>query len=132
MVIPAQIQRLAPANWSRFDRRPTWSVVTSRELSKIFGVSLQTINNWKMRDILPPPIAHKKLVGNCNYYRISQIRAWAEARPENDIHWEWVHTVLDPTGETFGTLWMAEFGCRTLPHDFKVEKPPYEYSFIDP
>lgn len=78
------------ANWSDYDLRPTWSVISSRELSQILSVSLQTINNWHIRGILPSPVSHPKLKGNKNYFRISSIKSWLENRPEDEIHWEWV------------------------------------------
>ena len=47
------------ASWcslTLFDR-PPWHVVSSRELAKTFGVTLQTIANWRVRDVGPPPVA---------------------------------------------------------------------------
>ncbi len=80
------------ANWQPFERRPTWSVVSSAELAQVLGVHLQTINNWKIRGILPTPITSPRLKGkgNRNYFRISSIRSWLENKTELAIHDSWV------------------------------------------
>jgi hypothetical protein len=118
-------------NWKPFERRPTWSVVTSRELAQVLGVSLQTINNWKMRFILPEPEPHSgELIGNRNYYKISKIRSWLENRPEDEIHWEWVHRWISPLSEGIERLGQADFLVTSIPHFFSVEKPLLPGNFI--
>ena len=78
------------ANWGSAAKRPSWNYVTSAELAKILGVHLQTINNWKLRGILPEPeINNRSLRGNKNYYKISTIRAWLENKTEDQVHTEW-------------------------------------------
>lgn len=106
-------------NWELVERRPTWSTVTSRELSAVFGVHLQTINNWALRGHLPPREHHKNLSGNKNHYRISTIRAWLENRPEIEIHWEWIRQHL---GNDFTTLWQAAEICNVAFDVFNVER----------
>jgi len=115
-------KRSIKADWSAFLRRPPWSFVTSRELSRIVNVSLQTINNWKMRGILPEPSSHPKLKGNYNYYRISAIRSWLENRPEEDIQWEWVTKYLD-NNPPYTNLQQAQYVAEVCYNIFEVEKP---------
>ncbi len=120
--------RSIQANWQPFDRRPTWSVVSSRELAKVLNVSLQTINNWKMREILPEPESHPRLKGNKNYYKISKIRSWLENVPEQDIHWEWANRCLAEFGP-FPALPQVEY---VVIHAYKllsVDKPRIPANF---
>lgn len=113
-------------NWGLFDRRPTWSVVTSAELAQVLNVHLQTINNWKVRGILPAPVTDKKLVGNKNYFRISEIRAWLENKPESDIHGEWVQNHIPYDLES---LAQAEYVVSKLYRSLNVEKPLVSANF---
>lgn len=94
--MPKTIQS-AKINWQSVEKRPTWCSVTSRELANILGVHLQTINNWHIRGHLPDPEPRVKKQGNKNRYKISKIRAWLENRTEDEIHWEFINTHLDPT-----------------------------------
>lgn len=88
------------ADWSRIPPRALWEHVTSRELSKVFGVHLQTINNWRIRDILPEPDEKSgRRRGNKNYYRVATIRAWLESRTEYDLIHEYVTDELDMCAE---------------------------------
>ena len=73
------------ADWSRYERRAPWSFVSSRELSFVLGVSLNTISNYKMRGILPSPEPHPRFRGNRNWYKISTIKAWLTGRTEEEI-----------------------------------------------
>ncbi len=115
---------LAAANWSKYQTRPTWSVITSRELCEVFGVSLQTINNWKMRNILPPPLPKSsRLSGHKNFYRIADIRAWAENRSATDIHWEWALKWLPEHVGQAQTLHQVEFLVNAAYDLFGVEQP---------
>ncbi len=107
------------ANWQIFERRPTWSVVTSAELAQVLNVHLQTINNWKIRGILPSPVTDRTLRGNKNYFRISSIRSWLENRPEPEIHWCWVHEYLI---EGIETLQQAEYLVKNAHKALNVER----------
>lgn len=111
--------QLSP-NWIGYERRPTWSVVTSAELAQVLGVHLQTINNWKVRGILPAPVTDKKLVGNKNYFRISEIKTWLENRPEEQIHWEWIKSHIPYDIES---LAQAEYTVLQAYRFLNVEKP---------
>lgn len=108
------------ANWSAFERRPTWSLVSSVELARILGVHLQTINNWKLRGILPSPEPQKRGAGNRNWYRISKIRSWLETRSEEDIHWSWIKQNI---GYSFSSLKEADQLLRSAYKILEVEKP---------
>ena len=84
--------------WSVMQGRPPWEHVTSMELSKVLGKHLQTVSNWAMRGILPPPVANNsRLRGNKNYYRISSIQSWLEGRSEYEIVKEWVEQDMEAT-----------------------------------
>lgn len=122
---PHEIQ----ADWSRYERRPTWSVVSSTELAEVFGVHLQTISNYKIRGILPPPTKHRSLCGNKNYYRISTIRAWLENRTEEDIHWEWARKWLEGLVDSMESLNHLESAVCTGYAIFGVEKPKIPADF---
>ena len=79
------------ANWNAIPERPPWAYLTSMELSKVLGKHLQTINNWRIRGILPQPEAkNRKLRGNKNYFRIGAIHAWLESRSELEIVRDWL------------------------------------------
>lgn len=118
------------ADWSRYERRPTWSVVSSIELAQVLGVHLQTISNYKIRGILPPPTKHRSLCGNKNHYRISTLRAWLENKPENDIHWEWARDCLPDYIDKIKTLPELEYVVKGAYRVFDVEKPliPADFS----
>ena len=108
------------ANWQPFERRPTWSVLSSAELAQALNVHLQTINNWKIRGILPSPISHSKLTGNKNYFIISSIRSWLESKPESEIHWDWIKINIPYDIETLN---QAEYVVKNAYHLLNVEKP---------
>lgn len=112
------------ADWSKFERRPTWSVVSSRELSVALNVSLQTICNWRLRGILPEPEPHtRSLNGNKNYYKISKIRAWLENRTEESVHWEWAKKWLPEYIDNIPNLAQVESCVKAAYKLFGVEKP---------
>lgn len=119
-----KLKRIDPykiqADWSRYERRAPWSVITSRELAEILGVHLQTINNWAIRGVLPLPVKHPRLRGNKNHYRISTIRAWLNGTDEDSEAWAWIdqHT---PYG--FNTLEQAQEVCRTAWKVLEIERP---------
>lgn len=112
------------ADWRKYHCRPSWCVITSRELSDVFGVSLQTINNWKMRNILPPPLPKSRLLrGQKNYYRISTIRAWAENITETQVHWNWLAEVMPNEVKTFKSLAQAEFFIKVCHSNYGIKRP---------
>ncbi len=108
-------------NWSSVEKRPPWGTVTSRELSKILGVSLQTINNWKMRDILPAPEPSHKHKGNVNRYRICKVRAWLEDKDDGQIQWDWINEYMD-CGRPFASLKQAQEVARIGWEALEIER----------
>lgn len=110
------------ADWTGFERRAPWCSVTSRELSKILGVSLQTINNWKMRDILPAPEPSHLHKGNVNRYKISKIKSWLEGKDEETIQWEWIDKYAKEN-PPFKSLEQAHYVIRVCHKIYEVEKP---------
>ena len=108
-------------DWTPFEKRPTWSYVTSRELAKVFGCSLQSINNWRMRELLPEPDFSPHLNGNKNHYKISSIRAWLEERKEEDIHWDWIKEHTDDI-KNFPNLKSAIETIALCWEEYDVEK----------
>lgn len=120
------VSRIDPArlkaDWGKYQRRPTWSVISSRELAEVLGVHLQTISNWSLREVLPAPVRHKRLWANKNYYRISQIRAWLEGRPEIDIHREWAARSIAPSAADMPLDQLETLIIRSY-KAFNVEQP---------
>ena len=78
-------------DWGSIEKRSPADHVTSAELAKVLGVALQSVNNWKLRGLLPKTESNSRtLRGNKNYYKISKIRAWLEGRTEDEINREWL------------------------------------------
>lgn len=120
-------------NWSAFCARAPWSVVSSRELQKIYGVSLNTINSWRMRRILPDPVKHHALPpGNKNYYRIHSVRSIMEQRSEVEICWEWIDCWLADQGTTIRSLKQAANIVAVAYDLFGIERPliPEDFSTL--
>ena len=81
------------ANWECIGNRKPWEYVTSAELAKILGVHLQTINNWKLREVLPKPAANNpRLRGNKNYYGVDTIKAWLAGQTMEEFYTQWLVT----------------------------------------
>lgn len=121
-------------NWEPFAARAPWSVVNSRELQIIYGVSLNTINSWKMRGILPEPVKHRRLPsGNRNHFRICSVRSRMEQRPETEIYWEWAERWLADYIDTIQTLGQVEFLITSAYNHFGVERPliPPDFTGLD-
>ena len=55
--------------------KPADGYVTTAQLAKFANTNLQTVHNWKLRGILPPPSHSQTLRGNKNYYRVSKLKA---------------------------------------------------------
>src|SRR5689334_6866231 len=103
------LENIRHGEWEPFATRAPWSVVNSRELQKIYGVSLNTINSWKMRGILPEPVKHRRLPsGNRNHFRICSVRSRMEQRPETEIYWEWADRWLAEYKSSLHTLEQVE------------------------
>ncbi len=55
---------------------PPWWPMRSRELSKVLGVSLQTLANWRSRGTGPSPAPYMRGQGNRTMYRPDMVMAW--------------------------------------------------------
>lgn len=114
------------ADWSKYENRCPWaSVVSSRELSQVLGVSLQTINNWKMRNILPEPEPSSRNLpaGNRNYWRLDRIMSLIENRPIEEIHREWWRRYVEPYSGPIDNVEQADFYVRAAYTLLGVQKP---------
>lgn len=112
--------RKLKADWSRYERRAPWSVVSSRELSFVLGVHLQTINNWSMRGILPGQELRPDLPANKKFYRIGSIRAWLNGTDEEVENWAWIKRHLPSDVKTLEHAYQL---CRIAYEVLEVEKP---------
>ena len=78
------------AGWSVISPRAPWEYVTSAELAKVLGVSLQTVNNFVVRNTLKPSPRSLQRRGNKNYFLVSYLRSQFEGKNEDDLVREWV------------------------------------------
>ena len=85
-----QFKHIRIGDWSIIERRPTWGLCSSRELSKIYNVSLNTITSWSLRDKLSEIQKHPRISGNRHWYVIADVRSKLEAIPIDDIHDTWI------------------------------------------
>lgn len=111
----------AQANWQPFEKRPTWGYVSVQELGQVLNISPQSVHNRIGRGTLPATEKKPGFRGNKGFYQIARIRSYLESRPEDDIHWEWIHRFIP--NETFERITQAQFlvkHCHTL---LGVEKP---------
>lgn len=80
-------------------KRPPWRPIASRDLSRLLGVSLQSLANWRVRGSGPEPEPHKRGQGNRIYYRPDKVMAWLSAlcgTPHED--WQFCHEWLIAQG----------------------------------
>lgn len=106
-------------DWSSVEKRPTWGTVTSMELSRIFGVSLQSINNWRIRGHLPEPEPRRRGQGNKNSWKISRIKNWLYGTPEEDTHWEFINTHM---AKGFKSIEQAIWNAERYWRAYKIER----------
>ena len=81
-------------NWTIIEKRPVWGTATTKELSKILDVPLQSIHNWVLRGHFPEPEPRKLGQGHKNRFSISKIRSWLENRPIEEIEWDFVNKYM--------------------------------------
>lgn len=55
---------------------PPWRPVPSRSAAQMLGVQLQSLANWRMRDVGPKSEPWKKGGGNRTYYRPDRLAEW--------------------------------------------------------
>lgn len=65
--------------------QPPWLFVTSAELAKAFGVHIQTLSNWRLRERGPTPAPASWFRGRPARYNLGHVRAWAEAEAGHHI-----------------------------------------------
>lgn len=112
------------ADWSRYEKTPPWSYISSAELAKVLGVHLQTISNWRIRGILPEPDSHPRLRGNKRYYRISKVMNWLTGESEESITWRWISKHLTKgIKDVAQAQWVVKYGHKAL----GVEKGRFFY-----
>lgn len=84
-------------------KRAPWKAINSRELAAALGVHLQTLANWRVRNIGPKPEPAGRYRGNRTYYRLDNIIAWLSGEPAWRITADFLarHFIdLDPRTET--------------------------------
>lgn len=102
---------------------PPWRMIPSRMAAHLMGVSIQTLANWRMRDLGPPAEPMLKGGGNRIYYRPDKIWSWQTGKPEWQISLGWLQrkemaetlTEAD-TGEY--TAWLDDIDM--FPHPKKL------------
>lgn len=127
------LNTMRKGNWEPYDNRPPWCVVSSRELSKIYGVSLNTVNTWRMRELIQP-VSHPKLPsGNRNYYRIYEVKHCLEGVLPFETCWQWARRWVVPHAEDIETLGQVEFYVKNLFDLIGVQSPliPADFETLD-
>lgn len=118
-VNPRNIQ----ADWSRYEKTPPWSFISSAELSKVLGLHIQTLANYRLRGILEPD-SHPRLRGNKRYYRISKVLSWLTGESEEAITWRWINQYLiKGVKDVAEAQWYVKYGYKSL----GVEKGRFFY-----
>lgn len=67
-----------------------YHVISGPELSRILGVSDQTLANWRMRGVGPQPEPREDWKAHRNYYKIAKVLAYFDSCSPNDIYCDWV------------------------------------------
>jgi len=75
---------------------PPWRPIPSRLAARFLGVSLQSLANWRMRDIGPAAEPMRRGYGNRIYYRPNKIAEWLSDGKCSD--WQ------------FSALWLRQMG----------------------
>jgi hypothetical protein len=78
---------------------PPWRLISSRELAKLLGVSLQSLANWRLRGkgpVAEPPVKGR---GNRIYYQRAQVLSWLSRFTESPRgSWEFSSDWLSAAG----------------------------------
>lgn len=76
-----------------------WRPIPSRDLSRILGVSLQTLANWRVRGTGPQVEPYKRGQGNRTFYRPDKVMSWLSSiRSERREPWQFCHEWLVAKG----------------------------------
>lgn len=91
---------------------PIWRPIASRDLSKMLGVSLQSLANWRVRGTGPQPEPFRKGGGNRVYYRPDRVLSWLTGydRAPWEFSRDWLAArglTVDPSSEA-STNWLIE------------------------
>lgn len=70
------------------DSKPIWRPITSRELARTIGVSMQTLANWRVRDLGPPYTASRR--GTKCLYRLDEFLGWLTGEPSWELARTWM------------------------------------------
>ncbi|WP_412094048.1 helix-turn-helix domain-containing protein [Alloyangia pacifica] len=70
--------------------RPVWSPLTTRELAKLLGVSVQVLANWRVRDIGPPSRPAPRGRGHRRHYRLDEVLSWLTGQPSWKFNRAWL------------------------------------------
>lgn len=84
------------ANLASLDRAP-WDVLTSIELARVLGASIQVLANWRIRGEGPMPAPRGQFRGNKTFYRVFEIDRWlrhlnGEAAEGWRVVADWLHS----------------------------------------
>jgi len=55
---------------------PIWRPVTTREIGRLLGISIQVLANWRVRDQGPPFTHAGRALGRKCLYRMDQVLEW--------------------------------------------------------
>ncbi|WP_417725736.1 helix-turn-helix transcriptional regulator [Salipiger sp.] len=90
---------------------PIWRLLTTRELSKVLGVSVQVLANWRVRDLGPPYRHARPREGHKCFYRMDEVLQWLTGRPAWEFSRSWLaHRGLAPADAEQDYVEWAE-GC---------------------
>ena len=99
----------ASASIADMDLTP-WDVLSSRELAKLLGVSIQVLANWRIRDRGPVPAPAECFRGNRTYYPVFEIEAWQRGVEPWEVLCDWLRKrfifeqPLDTEERTWGAI----------------------------
>lgn len=67
--------------WVTHRRAPPWVEITSRDLARVLGISIQTLANWRVREKGPPYEGSKRGRGNKIFYVPCMVYEWMVEDP---------------------------------------------------
>ena len=127
----SKIQRCG--KWDEYDHIPVWSVISTSDVAKIYNVSLNAVQAWKMRGYIEP-IEHPRLPKNKSWFVIHELKARLEESFNDSLEsevWRWGKRWLPDDIRHIKNLMQLE-GLVNAAYDvFGVAKPKLESSFND-
>ncbi|MYZ48347.1 terminase small subunit [Propylenella binzhouense] len=73
---------------------PPWRPIPSRKLARIFGVSLQSLANWRVRGTGPEPEPMRRGKGNRIFYKPEKVMAWLSGKEPWQHSYAWLRLHL--------------------------------------